>query len=459
MSITIHSERPPVNIAADRVYFAFPSGVFSYDCVSCGAQCCRGHGYTINGERELQPQLATHAEVRFFLDPCDALATHYHVGNLAPGCFFLTADGRCRIQIEHGFDAKPGTCRFFPFNALARVGRHLLVVPHSQLCPLQVVTPGASACSNHDDLLRTLESYGVDDHLQELRPLALTDDAAIDLERQIVRLAERQPHGGTYAAFAAAQSEVTERVIAATGGRPADRPAHTAACEQLRRDIGDVLGTTPDPSDDPRILQLMMAMTPTLRAQMVFRKPGDGSTLVDLRTVPDFLLAINAITHLAVRAGMEQVSYQTVMRLTSNFRPLLMLLSQLHAPLMWRPEMVIDLSFGGGPPFQAAYVQIARALLLQAQQKARAPLGEILRPHLPGDRMRRIEFLKRLAKRLDGRLSRVDSVGLLNRVTHAPRATVQQLLLGALTLEAATSIAARGGAGARREAKAVRASA
>ncbi len=104
-------------------------------------------------------------------------------------------------------------------------------------------------------------------------------------------------------------------------------------------------------------------------------------------------------------------------------------------------------------------MQIARALLPQAQQKARAPLGEILRAHLPADRLRRIDFVKRVAKKLDGRLSRFDSVGLLNRVTHAPRATVQQLLLGALTLEAATSIAAREGAGPRRAAKAVRASA
>ena len=123
MDVVLHSERPPVHIDRNDVYFAFPSGAFGYDCVSCGAQCCRGHGYVIHGDRELHPQIQTHAAVRVFLDPCEALEEHYHVQTFAPGCFFLTKEGRWQIQIERGFAAKPETCRFFPFNNFFRVGR------------------------------------------------------------------------------------------------------------------------------------------------------------------------------------------------------------------------------------------------------------------------------------------------------------------------------------------------
>jgi hypothetical protein len=32
--------------------------------------------------------------------------------NCPPACFFLDNDGLCGIQVEHGYDAKPETCRF-----------------------------------------------------------------------------------------------------------------------------------------------------------------------------------------------------------------------------------------------------------------------------------------------------------------------------------------------------------
>lgn len=430
MAIVIHSDRPPSRVNGDRVYFAFPSGALNYDCVTCGAQCCRGHGYLIHGERELQAQIQTHAEVRFFLDPCDALADHYHAQNFSPGCFFLTGDGRCRIHIERGFAAKPGTCRLFPFNGLFRVGSHVVVMPHSQLCPLEVVEPGSSLQSSHERLLHALMQYGIDAHLQQLRPASLTEDRLIDLERNIVRLSERQQRVTDYGAFAAAQMEATERAIGVVVHET--DPARHALVQRLRRGIDDVLGSAHHMADDPQIVRLVIAMTPTLRAQVLFKKPGDDSSLIDLHTLPSFLVAVHRLGQLAAQAGMECVSYQTIMRLVTQNRPLLKLLSQLDTVLMWKLDEPVDLSFGGRHSFQAAYRQVAKSLLPHAQRKARSRLSEIVCNHLPGDPMERIEFVKRLAKRLDGRVSPFRDASLLNRVVRSPRATVQQLVVGTL---------------------------
>jgi hypothetical protein len=440
VAIVIHSQQPSLSVDSDHVYFAFPTGAFSYDCVSCGSQCCRGHGYAINGKRELQPQLETHSEVRFFLDPCDALATHYHVQNLAPGCFFLASDGRCSIQTQHGFAAKPGTCRFFPFNGLSRVGRYLVVVPHSQLCPLQVVSPGSSALSSHEELLQVLSASGVDDHVREVRPIALGDEALITLERDIVRLSEDLSSADDYAEFAAAQSEATARAIGSTR-RNADMES-VSALQRIRRTIDDVLGTGTTTADDPAIVRLLIAMTPSLRSHIVFRNPGDQVSLIDLHTLPTLLVALHSLTQLASRAGMGTVSYQTVMRVFTQSRSLLLMLSQLSSVLMWKPDKAVDLSFGGGPAFQAGYIQIARALLPHVQQRARESLGEILRPHLPGDAMQRVEFIKRVARRLDGRVARCERTRLLSRLIRSPYALIQQRFIGAVTPQVASSIAA-----------------
>jgi hypothetical protein len=442
MPIVIHSDRPPSQIDWERVYFAFPSGVFSYDCATCGAQCCRGHGYTVNGHRELQPQIQTHAEVRFFLDPCDALATHYHMQNFAPGCFFLTGDRRCRIQIDRGFDAKPATCRFFPFNGLFRLGTHLVVVPHSQLCPIDVVTPGTSGYSNHGALLRTLSAFGIDDHVHELRPAGLPESNLIALERAIVRLAENQAIT-SYSAFAAAQRVATETELRKTTNNDVIVSKPAVTCEQIRHNIDNVLGVSGAVSDDAEVVRLLIAMTPTLRATMVFTTPGDRPSLVDLRTLPSFLLAAHSLSQLAVKAGMERVSYQTVMRVVKDNRALLVLLSQLDSVLMWKPEVPIDLSFGGEKSFRTAFVRIAQALLPDVQRNARSSLGDLLHAHAPSDWAQRTEFIRRLAKRFDGRLVHFDRRGLLSRLTHSPRATMQQLALGSMTPETAASLMAR----------------
>ena len=53
-------------------------------------------------------------------------------------CWFLADDGLCRIEVEDGRDAKPASCRLFPFNRVFRIGGYTVVDYNSVICPLHV---------------------------------------------------------------------------------------------------------------------------------------------------------------------------------------------------------------------------------------------------------------------------------------------------------------------------------
>ena len=74
--VVTHSGRTTA-ISRDRVYFAFGDGRLAYDCVTCGAQCCRHHDFEALVDPELQRHLAGRHALRFFLDPCDAGADNH----------------------------------------------------------------------------------------------------------------------------------------------------------------------------------------------------------------------------------------------------------------------------------------------------------------------------------------------------------------------------------------------
>lgn len=158
--------QPGLTISDDTVYFAFADGCYSFDCVQCDAQCCRGHGYVVQGGREFDAHLLKSPNVRFFAERCDA-ENHYNAQNYRPACFFLTADGGCSIHRDWGYESKPHTCRLFPFNNIVRVGKYLVVAPHDSLCPLETMPVGTrSNASVYDVLLAELRRSGPEPHLR-----------------------------------------------------------------------------------------------------------------------------------------------------------------------------------------------------------------------------------------------------------------------------------------------------
>jgi Fe-S-cluster containining protein len=443
-AIVLNGTRPPIRISQERVYFAFASGRLTYDCITCNAQCCRGHGYEIAHGAELQQQLAISPAVRFFIDRCDAEAyAHYHVHNCAPACFFLDGNGRCTIQTDHGYDAKPETCRLFPFNHLQRVGGYLVVAPHRSLCPLDVVPADEkSDCSRHDQLLATLADHGVSADVPEAAPATGDAAALIALERTIVSLAERHLAAASYLPFAAAQVAAAAALLPSET-LPPESPA--AVVRRFTDLVYRVLGEAPSAEDehDGRVVRTLTAITPALRAELLFESPMLRRPVpLSPGQIPYLLVALHALMELARRAGMRQVTCQTALRLFTAHRALLTLLACCDRVMVWDNASFVQLPFGGGKDLQRSYVNTVRALLPDAQRTANARLGQILCENVQYDGTDRIIFLKALARRLAGRLVPAqEHAGFAARLRF-PRVMVQHWTLRHLSPEALMAMAA-----------------
>ena len=215
--ITLTGSGEPRAIDPTRVYFPFGDGRFFYDCESCGAQCCRGHGYLLGTQREVLIQIQRRPSLRVFLEPCESTAAHYHVHNCAPACFFLDDRGHCQIHTSDGPAAKPETCRLFPFNFMNIVGDYLVVAPHTGLCPLQIAPSGTRhASSRHANLMAELTAGEIGGHVPAKTPLVADVDRLIALERAIVQLSERYVDTPDYAEFLAQQQCLQQSVLPTT---------------------------------------------------------------------------------------------------------------------------------------------------------------------------------------------------------------------------------------------------
>lgn len=107
-SIRLRGTTPEVDVDVDHVYFPFASGRPTYDCATCGSQCCRGHDVLASRGPELDDQLGAMPALRFFV-PSSGQTTGRTLllRNYQPGCCFLSEGGLCGIQCGRGYAAKP----------------------------------------------------------------------------------------------------------------------------------------------------------------------------------------------------------------------------------------------------------------------------------------------------------------------------------------------------------------
>ncbi len=92
-----------------RLYVPFLDDAIGYDCGRCGGSCCR-EGRILCTEDEAAAIRATHPALELFREtdtPAGSALSGY--GKLHPACFFLEAQGRCRVQAT-----KPLLCRAHP---------------------------------------------------------------------------------------------------------------------------------------------------------------------------------------------------------------------------------------------------------------------------------------------------------------------------------------------------------
>jgi Fe-S-cluster containining protein len=430
-------------ISRDRVYFAFGDGRLAYDCVTCGAKCCRHNGFDALVDPELQRHLAERHALRFFLDRCDAGAdNHYHARNFDPACFFLDDRNLCSLHVQHGFAAKPETCRLFPFNQFTRAGDYLMVGPHS-LCPLAVAPQNErSELSGHDELLRAMSAGGLGTHVHESALAAEDVPALVSLERRILDLCEHDLKVARYASNAAAQLAFTRAGARGSEADAAVRDRARADIEGFLVELHQVLGESPRAGDDaPVVVQAMIAMTPAIRSQLVF---VDGTaTQGGLERVPRFMLALHTLAALAHETGMARIGCQTVLELQSAYRSLLLLLANVDRVVAWRSGTNIDIGVSRNRKLQTSYLGAAKALLPSVQRRAPTPLGRILREHAPQEGVDRIVFLKLLARRMDGRFVTLDDAPSSSRWLRRPRAAVKQWALQHLDPDVLTRLADR----------------
>ena len=125
----------------DKVYFTWPDRRYRYECRTCGA-CCKGHGIGIDvAGGQLVQLLAKRPLLSPFLRRRGDAITAF---NPRDQCWFLEDSGLCRIEVEDGRDAKPASCRLFPFNRVFRIGGYTVVDFNSVICPLFVGDDGIS---------------------------------------------------------------------------------------------------------------------------------------------------------------------------------------------------------------------------------------------------------------------------------------------------------------------------
>ncbi len=428
-SIVLHGQRPALEIAQERIYFAFGNGRFAYDCVVCDAQCCRGHDYLATTRGSLANQLLNNPMLRFFAQAERGHPSGAHLmRNYAPGCFFLTQDGLCGTQCKSGYSAKPETCRLFPFNSMLLVGRTLVVAPHDSLCPLRVVMHEKSPQSDWRGLMDEMLLAGVAAPVPRLIGLADDGDALIAQERRILELSETLIGREPFEVFADLQVAYAEGLSPTPAGEAIGSTHVPGRARAFLDQCSELLGVDRavfNGGAQPDIDALLVAMTPPLRSRILLRHRDETSPYgrSEARTAPYYLLALYMLSVLARVSGMRAVSYQTVARLTQTHVALLTLLSHVSVPMVWRRDATI--SFDRIPSkFVTPMITIAKRLLPEEQSRFHSPLGSVIASSSSFTGLERVTFLNTLGAWLSGRIEPLDE----NNDRNARRTTMRSLL-------------------------------
>lgn len=151
---------------SSRLHFAFADGAIGYDCVACGARCCKGLGFALGGG-ELVQLLGRAPTLAPFAQPMRGAV---HMLDLDDGCWMLGDDGRCALEVAHGRQAKPSTCRLFPVNRLLRMGETIVVDLQLTHCPLVDARSAPRTVIRWDEIARELESAGTGAIAMEGKP-------------------------------------------------------------------------------------------------------------------------------------------------------------------------------------------------------------------------------------------------------------------------------------------------
>lgn len=394
---------PALSLTEADIYFAFTSGVFSYDCLSCGSQCCRGHSYRLEVGQELDHHLRRNTSIRYFTSAEKAqsgLSRGHLVHNWQPACFFLSDEGLCRVQTEAGHDAKPETCRLFPFNHFRLVGSTLLVAPHLNLCPLGVSASLDRTESRHGVLFDEMARQGLGAPIQRCNAPSVGNAEAMALERELLASEPLDfPASAGFDEFVDRQLSITAKHF----------PSETTplGVPGSKRILQTALSAWPSEAarSNAELIRVLEAAAPSIRAKLVFLTDPIGKIHVPLGRVPYALLALHTIAALAVDAGMSHITYQTLTKMLVTYEPLILLLAVGDVPHSWTGDASVDFSPLPDPLLQPTYLGVAKDLLRSRQIDAKLPVAELLgRVTVLDDGFGALSRATLIAQRLFGKL-------------------------------------------------------
>jgi len=332
-------------LAGRPIYFSFLNGILDYDCSSCDAPCCRGAQLGIGRSRELvallsiSPALALFAEPDFSGSPLPSL--------LCPvdACWFLDQRNRCRLEWAVGREAKPASCRLFPFHQIRVAGDHLVVMPHF-LCPLQVAdAPTTDGPHSHDEICLEMHRAGVprDGHLRMPRPPDMAWQDAMPIERRVRDLGARHLHDEDYVDYAQEQDFITLGTLGETLAMD--------STNRLRNSVAQLLDATTAPSQ--RTVRDLVALTPYLRIRGVE---------VPRRAMPGVLASLSVL--LGVLEGMPgtRMSPRTIVQVFEHRLPLLYVLGHFGEVPSLKSGITADQLLRGMPSYSQTFARLLKAV-------------------------------------------------------------------------------------------------
>ncbi len=350
----------------EHVYFTWPDRRFRYECRGCGA-CCKGHGIGLDVTAgQLVQLVARRPEITAFLRRRGDAITAF---NPRDRCWFLADDGMCKVEVEDGRDAKPASCRLFPFNRVFRIGAYTVVDYNSVICP--VFTVGDDGIT-HAEVLAEIATIQDPTIVGTKLPAQNADaegKAFVESERAIAAALFAQPGD-----------------LAIAWGAQADAAALDLERETASKAFEAILGT-PWRAPGEATLAAATWLTPSMRFNELYgpRQYAPRSSMSPV--LARMWLAWVGFAALGEQLAGRALGLQELTTLWSEQAPL------LHAVARWREMPSLKPGPIELPGVDPGNIVRGLAQALIDNRKAKKPLG-VLVAAMPADPTTRVTALK-----------------------------------------------------------------
>jgi len=322
------------------VFFTFPDRALKYDCLSCGAQCCKGRGLALEAGAEvvrfarLEPRLAA------LVHPMNAQFAQ--VVDVTDGCWMLRPDGLCAIEVDRGYAEKPHTCRLFPFNRIFSVGGERVVDFNSKICPLQDVADERTG-QGWAELERQIDAEGAGYFGRGEAPAPPGGDEMrwLDHEKFVRDAIEPMLGQADYTLFASLQETAALALIKREPYSPAHLRARAEMLQKLLHRWRAHHGVAGEPglAEAARRAARQVALLTCSWRLSVLLRPGAGPYATEIQLLPKRLLATAHLLELSHLARRTAPGLRAATEIFQNAAPLIGLLAffprkaRLKAPL------------------------------------------------------------------------------------------------------------------------------